>query len=61
VKDNAIVKEHFCHHSVEKEREILKNEITKIKKQLHSSDTIIENQRVSQRRRNVQSDVTSEP
>jgi chromosome segregation ATPase len=46
IKDNAIVKEHFCHHSVEKEREILKNEITKIKKQLHSSDTIVENQRV---------------
>lgn len=45
-KDHAIVKEHFLHHSVDKERELLKNELTKIKKQLQSSDSIIENQRV---------------
>jgi chromosome segregation ATPase len=45
-KDHAIVKEHFLHHSVDKERELLKNELTKIKKQLQSSDVIIENQRV---------------
>ena len=46
VKDHAIVKEHFMHHSVEKEREMLKNELTKIRKQLKSSDGIIENQHV---------------
>ena len=44
-KDHEIIKEHFAHHSVDKERELLRNEITKIKKQLNSSDTIIENQR----------------
>lgn len=45
-KDNLIVKEHFLHHSVEKERELLKNELTKIRKQVQSSEVIIENQRV---------------
>lgn len=45
-KDHAIVKEHFLHHTVDKERELLKNELTKIRKQLQSSETIIENQRV---------------
>lgn len=45
-KDHAIVKEHFLHHAVDKERELLKNELTKIKKQLKSSDVIVENQRV---------------
>ena len=30
VKDHAIVKEHFQHHSVDKDKEILKNEITKV-------------------------------
>ena len=34
------------HHTVDKERELLKNELTKIRKQLQSSETIIENQRV---------------
>lgn len=46
VKDHSIVKEHFLHHSVDKERELVKNELTKIKKQVHSSESIIENQRV---------------
>lgn len=46
VKDHAIVKEHFLHHSVDKERELLKNELTKIRKQVLSSEGIIENQRV---------------
>jgi chromosome segregation ATPase len=45
-KDHAIVKEHFLHHSVDKERELLKNELTKIKKQVQASEGIIENQRV---------------
>ncbi len=43
-KDHAIVKEHFHHHSVDKERELLKNEITKIRKQVQSSENIIEAQ-----------------
>lgn len=45
-KDHAIVKEHFHHHSVDKERELLKNELTKIRKQVVSSEQIIENQHV---------------
>lgn len=45
-KDHAIVKEHFYHHSVDKERELLKNELTKIRKQVVSSEQIIENQHV---------------
>jgi hypothetical protein len=45
-KDHAIVKEHFHHHSVDKERELLKNELTKIRKQVLSSEQIIENQHV---------------
>lgn len=45
-KDHAIVKEHFLHHSVDKERELLKNELTKIRKQVQASEGIIENQRV---------------
>lgn len=45
-KDHAIVKEHFLHHSVDKERELLKNELTKIRKQVSASEGIIENQRV---------------
>eukprot|EP00605_Chrysophyceae_sp_TOSAG23-4_P002386 GSChrysophyteH1.ASY1.ANO1.2642.1 assembled CDS len=45
-KDHAIVKEHFLHHSVDKERELLKNELMKIRKQVQSSEGIIENQRV---------------
>ena len=46
VKDHNIVKEHFMHHSVDKERELLKNELVKIRKQVQSSEGIIENQRV---------------
>jgi hypothetical protein len=45
-KDHAIVKEHFLHHSVDKEKELLKNELTKIRKQLQSSEVIIENQQI---------------
>mmetsp|Transcript_33611 Transcript_33611/g.77642 ORF Transcript_33611/g.77642 Transcript_33611/m.77642 type:complete len:874 (+) Transcript_33611:212-2833(+) len=44
-KDHSLVKEHFNHHKVEKEKEQLKNELTKIKKQIVSSEQIIANQR----------------
>lgn len=44
-KDHRLVKEHFEHHKVEKEKEQLKNELTKIKKQIVSSEQIISNQR----------------
>ncbi|KAL7691948.1 hypothetical protein Plhal304r1_c008g0033701 [Plasmopara halstedii] len=43
-KDHALVKEHFDHHKVDKEKEILKNELLRIKKQIHSSEQIILNQ-----------------
>lgn len=39
------MKEHFNHHRVEKEKEQLKNELTKIRKQIVSSEQIITNQR----------------
>lgn len=45
-KDHSIVKEHFHHHAVDKERELLKNELTKIRKQLLTSVQIIENQHI---------------
>ena len=45
-KDHALVKEHFNHHNVDKERESLKNELTKIRKQILSSEQIISNQKV---------------
>ncbi|KAJ0401743.1 hypothetical protein P43SY_003064 [Pythium insidiosum] len=43
-KDHALVKEHFDHHKVDKEKEILKNELLRIKKQIQSSEQIISNQ-----------------
>jgi hypothetical protein len=39
------VKEHFNHHSVDKEKEALRNELTKIRKQIYSSEQMILNQR----------------
>ena len=45
MKDHSLVKEHFNHHNVDKERESLKNELTKIRKQIVSSEQIISNQR----------------
>jgi chromosome segregation ATPase len=39
-----MVKIHFHHHSLDKEREGLKNEITRTKKQIASSEQIIRNQ-----------------
>lgn len=74
-KDKLIVKEHFSHHAVDKEKELLKNELMKIKKQVQASEGIIENQRVEimklqriieeadterQRQRNELSSVVSE-
>lgn len=44
-KDHALVKEHFNHHLVDKEKEGLRNELTKIKKQIYSSEQMILNQR----------------
>ena len=43
-RDSLIVKEHFLHHSVEKERELLKNQLIKSRKQVLSSKDIVENQ-----------------
>jgi chromosome segregation ATPase len=43
-KDHALVKEHFDHHKVDKEKEGLKNELTRIRKQIQSSEQIIANQ-----------------
>ncbi|GLD92441.1 hypothetical protein PINS_up000974 [Pythium insidiosum] len=43
-KDHSLVKEHFDHHKVDKEKEILKNELLRIKKQIQSSEQIISNQ-----------------
>ena len=45
-KDHALVKEHFNHHNVDKDRDQLKNELTKIRKQILSSEQIINNQKV---------------
>ena len=44
LRDSQIVKEHFMHHSVEKERELLKNQLIKSRKQVLSSKDIVENQ-----------------
>ncbi|CAM9221671.1 unnamed protein product, partial [Heterosigma akashiwo] len=49
-KDHALVKEHFDHHHVDKQRESLRNELTKIRKQIHSSEQIILNQKVEIRK-----------
>ena len=46
IKDNAIVKEHFMHHSVTRATELCRNELTKIRKQIESSEGIIGNQKV---------------
>lgn len=43
-KDHSLVKEHFDHHKVDKEKEVLKNELLRIKKQIQSSEQIILNQ-----------------
>ena len=43
-KDHRLVKEHFDHHQVETSKDALKNDLTKIKKQIQSSNQIITNQ-----------------
>lgn len=43
-KDHELVKEHFDHHKVEKEKDVLSNELTKLKKQIESSELIMNNQ-----------------
>ena len=43
-KDHSLVKEHFDHHKVEKEKENLKNELTRVQKQIQSSEHVIHNQ-----------------
>lgn len=45
-KDSSIVKEHFKHHSVTRETELLRKEFAKIKKQIDSSESILINQKV---------------
>ena len=43
-KDHGLVKEHFEHQKVEKERDILKNDINKVKKRIANCDQISANQ-----------------
>ena len=43
-KDHDLVKEHFEHHKVQKEIDGLKNDLTRIRKQIQSSEQIINNQ-----------------
>jgi hypothetical protein len=40
IKDHSLVKEHFDHHKVEKRKIQIKNELTKIRKQIESSSQI---------------------
>ena len=40
LKDHSLVKEHFDHHKVEKKKTTIKNELTKIRKQIESSQQI---------------------
>ena len=39
-----LVKEHFSHHRVENEIQMLRNDLTRIRKQIQSSEQIINNQ-----------------
>lgn len=45
MKDHSLVKEHFHHHNADKEKESLKNELAKIRKQIVASEHILVNQR----------------
>ena len=51
-KDHQLVKEHFDHVAVEKEKKKLKNELTKIVKQFQSSKQIISNQEAEMKKLN---------
>lgn len=44
LKDHRLVKEHFDHHSVEKQKDALKAELQSVKRQMQSSKQIIEAQ-----------------
>jgi hypothetical protein len=43
-KDQTLVKEHFDHHRVDKDKDALRAELTRIQKQIQSSDQIMKNQ-----------------
>ena len=43
-KDHGLVKEHFEHHKVQREKDVLRNEVNKVKKQITSSEQITANQ-----------------
>ena len=43
-KDQKLVKENFAHHRVQNEIQTLRNDLTRIKKQIQSSEQIINNQ-----------------
>jgi chromosome segregation ATPase len=43
-KDHALVKEHFDHHKVEKQKTKTRNELTRVRKQIESSQQIISSQ-----------------
>eukprot|EP00903_Cladosiphon_okamuranus_P014974 g13859.t1 len=45
VMDHCLVKEHFHHHNVDKDKESLRNEVTKVKKQIVSGEHIALHQR----------------
>ena len=34
-KDHGLVKEHFEHHKVQREKDVLRNEVNKVKKHTH--------------------------
>ncbi|CAM9594906.1 unnamed protein product, partial [Pylaiella littoralis] len=45
VMDHSLVKEHFYHHNVDKDKESLRNEVTKVRKQIASGENIALHQR----------------
>ncbi|CAM9786225.1 unnamed protein product [Hapterophycus canaliculatus] len=45
IMDHSLVKEHFHHHNVDKDKESLRNEVTKVKKQIVSGEHIALHQR----------------
>ena len=46
IKDHGLVKEHFDRRKVQREKELLEAELTRVKKQIQSSEHIIGNQEV---------------
>ncbi|CAM9749267.1 unnamed protein product, partial [Phaeothamnion confervicola] len=44
-KDHALVREHFHHHNVDKDREALRNDVAKLRKQIGASEHVADNQR----------------